>query len=75
MDYMKKLLVQSVVWKEEGQFVAQCLSIDVSSFGKTKEEALRSLDEALSLYFEDASPKEILKIQGIEIEPRIVKYA
>ena len=31
---------------------AQCLDVDVSSFGETKLEALQNLDEALELYFE-----------------------
>ena len=49
---MKKLNLESVVWKEGRYFVAQCLNVDVSSFGKTKKEALVNLDEALELYFE-----------------------
>ena len=40
-------------------FVAQCLEVDVCSQGKTHEEALRNLTEALELYFEDEKPKEI----------------
>jgi len=43
---MKKSL-KSVVWKEGKHFVAQCLNVEVSSFGKSKQEALE-------LYFEDA---------------------
>lgn len=44
----------SVVWKEGKHVVAQCLNADVSSFGKTKTEALKNLEEALELYLEDA---------------------
>ena len=50
---MKKSILQNVVWKEGKFYVAQCLNIDVSSFGESKEEALSNLDEALNLYFED----------------------
>ena len=50
---MKKSILQNVVWKEGKYFVAQCLNVDISSFGKSKEEALANLDEALNLYFED----------------------
>ena len=50
---MKKLNLQSVVWKEGRYFIAQCLEVDVSSFGKTKKEALSMLQDALNLYFED----------------------
>lgn len=34
--------------------MAQCLNVDVSSFGKTYEEASKNLEEALELYLEDA---------------------
>lgn len=55
IPYMdKKQLFTNVVWKEGKYFVAQCLNVDVSSFGKTYKEALKSLDEALELYLEDA---------------------
>jgi len=50
---MRKIDLQSVVWKEGKYFIAQCLEVDVSSFGKTKKEALSMLHDALSLYFED----------------------
>ncbi|MFH0804333.1 MAG: type II toxin-antitoxin system HicB family antitoxin [Candidatus Zambryskibacteria bacterium] len=50
---MKKITLQNIVWKEGRNFVAQSISPDVSSFGKTKKEALKNLAEALQLYFED----------------------
>jgi len=49
---VKRVDLKSVVWKEGRYFVVQCLNVDVSSFGKTKKEALVNLDEALELYFE-----------------------
>jgi len=51
---MSKINLKSVVWKEGRYYVSQCLDVDVSSFGKTKKEALKSLKEALELYFEDS---------------------
>ena len=72
---MKKVTLQNVVWKEGKNFVAQCLSVDVSSFGKTKKEALKNLTEALELYFEDA-PKNILTpIKSVQIEKQVFSYA
>lgn len=53
---MKVLNLQSVVYKEDKYHVAQCLNVDVSSFGDTEVEALANLKEALELYFEDMSP-------------------
>jgi predicted RNase H-like HicB family nuclease len=42
-----------VVCREDEFFVAQCLNVDVSSFGSTREEAAASLKEAVELYFQD----------------------
>ena len=50
---MKSILSNNVVWQEGQYFVAQCLNVDVSSFGNSKDEALNNLKEALELYFED----------------------
>lgn len=52
----RPLYFTNVVWKEDEHFVAQCLNIDISSFGKTHEEALTNLNEALELRFEDSNP-------------------
>lgn len=52
---MKKVDFQSVVYQEGKYFVAQCLNVDVSSFGSTQKEALSNLQEALELYLEDSN--------------------
>jgi predicted RNase H-like HicB family nuclease len=49
---MEQRITENVVWKEGKYFVAQCLNIDISSFGDTREEALTNLDEAINLYLE-----------------------
>ena len=41
-----------VLYREGEFFVAQCLNVDVSSFGSTREEAVASLKEAVELYFD-----------------------
>jgi predicted RNase H-like HicB family nuclease len=66
---MKKVNLKSVVWKEGKYFVAQCLNTDISSFGKSKKEALSNLEEALDLYFEDI---KFPKINEVE-KPELVK--
>lgn len=68
---MKQNVFKSVVWKEGKYFVAQCLNVDVSSFGKTKKEALINLDEALGLYFEGEKHKYFSKIE----KPEIVQFS
>jgi len=49
---MSNIYLKNIVWQEEKYYISQCLNVDVSSFGKTKKEALDCLQEALELYFE-----------------------
>lgn len=72
---MKSQALQNIVWKEGKYYVSQCLNVEVSSFGKTKAEALKNLDEALELYFEDIKTPKIVKIERIEIVPMLLKHA
>ena len=59
---MKKMQFATAIWKEGKYYVAQCLNVDISSFGSTKNEALKNLKEALTLYLEDATAAEIVRI-------------
>lgn len=52
----------NVVWKEDKFFVAQCLNVDVSSFGKTHDEALTNLQEAVELYLEDVPISSVNRV-------------
>jgi len=72
---MKKINLQNVVWKEGKYYVAQCLNVDVSSFGKTKEEALQNLDDALGLYFEDEKISGLAQVEHPIIVRRHLQYA
>lgn len=56
-------------------FVAQCLNIEVSSFGESKEEALKNLNEAIVLYTEDASFDNIPEIDAPEIAYSQIEHA
>lgn len=38
---MKIMNLQNVIWKEGKYYVAQCLNVDVSSFGKSRKRALK----------------------------------
>jgi hypothetical protein len=42
-----------LVYKEGKYYVSQCLNVDVSSFGESIDDAIASLKEAVSLYFEE----------------------
>lgn len=72
---MKIIQLKNVVWKEGKHFVAQCLNVDVSSFGESKEEALKNLDEALSLYFQDNDNIELHEVELPELVSSKLKYA
>jgi predicted RNase H-like HicB family nuclease len=72
---MKSLELNNIIYKEGKYYVAQCLNVDVSSFGKTRLEALDNLQEALELYFEEDKTPAFSKIQHAEIVVSKVKYA
>lgn len=73
---MNKIDFTSVVWKEGKYYVSQCLDVDVSSFGKTKKEALAKLQDALELYFEDVPfPKEIERVADPVIASVTLQHA
>ena len=74
-NYMRKIDLKNVVWKEGEYYVAQCLNVDVSSFGKTKKEALCALDEALELYFEDIKVPKVTSIERPELVQMSICHA
>jgi len=49
----RTLEFSSVVTKEEKWYVANCPELGVASQGKTVEEAIDNLKEAIELYLED----------------------
>jgi len=72
---MKTVQLNNIVYKEDKYYVAQCLNVDVSSFGKTKVEALKNLQEALELFFEDEKVPVFSIIKNAEIVTSKLKYA
>jgi predicted RNase H-like HicB family nuclease len=49
----------AIIEREENGFVALCPELDIASQGSTIEEARANLVEALTLFFETASPSEV----------------
>lgn len=49
--------LHALVWKEGAWFVAKCVEIELASQGKTRQQSLANLDEALELYFENEKIK------------------
>lgn len=72
---MRKIDLKNVVWKEGKYYVAWNLNTAVSSFGNTKKEALKSLEEALELHLEDTPPSKINKVEKPDIVPLVFTYA
>ncbi|PMB74581.1 type II toxin-antitoxin system HicB family antitoxin [Candidatus Bathyarchaeota archaeon] len=63
----------SVVWKEGDMYVSWCPDLDIASQGKTVEEALNNLKEAIELYLEDEdaqipSEKSSLILATVSVE-------
>ena len=71
---MRAINLKSVIWKEGKFYVAQSLGIDVSSFGKSKKEALANLQEALELYFQDEKPSKVSQVEKAEIIKLSIGY-
>ena len=55
----KKFQFTAVIEKEGNDYVALCPELDIASQGETVEEATVNLKEAVELFFEHASGKEI----------------
>lgn len=72
---MKKTNLKNIVWREGKYYVAQCLNVDVSSFGKTKKEATVNLYEALTLYFEDKKNLKLSRVEKPEVVDLMLKHA
>jgi len=64
MQVANTLELSAVVWREAAIYVALCPELDVASQGKSVEEALRNLKEALELYLEDEDVEVPSKAEG-----------
>lgn len=74
---MSKILqTKNIIWKERDKYVSLCLDFGISSFGKTKKEALINLQEAVELYVEDENNlKNKIKVGKPEYIKTHVRYA
>lgn len=64
MPVAETMGLSAVVWREEGIYTALCPELDVASQGKSVEEALMNLKEALELYLEDEDVEEPSKAEA-----------
>ena len=62
-----KYKLTAIIEREGDGYVALCPELDIASQGTTVEEARKNLEEALSLFFECASPQEIQERLALEL--------
>jgi predicted RNase H-like HicB family nuclease len=76
MCILQRFLVMRAVkyclCREDPYFVAQGLSVDVSSFGKTREEAAANFREAAELYFEGEKDPDYIDISEVTIGEELI---
>jgi predicted RNase H-like HicB family nuclease len=56
MSFMGTIIIK----KEEEWFVATCLENNIASQGKTIDEAIENLKEAIALYYQDEAEEMII---------------
>lgn len=57
-----KIKYNVIIQKEEDWYVSKCIENSVASQGKTIEESLKNLKEAIELYYETEEPVEPKKV-------------
>ncbi len=67
------MTLKYIIYREDKYYVAQCLNVDVSTFGESIKEAQNNLKEALELYFEDEKgKKEYIQIDEVLLGETII---
>ena len=64
---MKMQTFTASITQEDKWFIAQCLEVDVSSQGKSEDEAINNLREALELYLEPPLPTVMPKLHKFQV--------
>ncbi len=64
--------LSAIVEKEDKWYVAHCLELQVTSQGKTIEESLKNLKEALELYLKHADSDELEHLRRAHAEAPLI---
>lgn len=64
---MSKQRFTALIHREDDWYVSLCPELDIASQGRTVEEAGSNLQEAIELFFETASEKEITRRTNTEV--------
>lgn len=68
--------LSALVWKEEELYVAKAVEVEIASQGSTKKKALKNLQEALELYFENEPQLNISSsFHDLSLEKVNIHYA
>lgn len=65
----EQYVLSAVITQGDVAFVSQCPELGVTSQGKTEDDALENLREAVTLYLEDEDVQKQLKIDSFFIVP------
>jgi predicted RNase H-like HicB family nuclease len=68
---MSALHLTAAVTHEGDWYVARCLQVEVTSQGRSVEESLTNLREALELYFEDQPAPEVGEVITAPIQVEV----
>ncbi len=63
-----KEIFTATIWREGDYHVAQCREIEIASQGRTREEALDNLTEAIAIHFEPPVATIVPEVITIEAE-------
>jgi predicted RNase H-like HicB family nuclease len=58
----------AVIVKEGDWFVAQCLEVDIASQGRTEDEAMKNLNDALALHFTPPVASVLPSVRHFELD-------
>lgn len=64
---MRKLF-SATITREGKWYIAQCLEVDVASQGKSEAAAIKNLEEAIELYFEDPKATQNPTIRQVKVK-------
>lgn len=64
--------IKYCVYKEPPYYVAQCLNVDVASFGESAQEAIVNLKEAVELHFEDQEMDDYRMVEEVFVGESVV---
>lgn len=64
--------IKYCLYKEDPYYVAQCLNVDVSSFGTTREEAVANIREAVELHFESEHDDDFTEVSEVTLGEELI---